>query len=94
MNRLFLAAGTALAFVAAATGSTADANGFLLRRCFKWRRLLRPYGRETDTAANAGSRPVDEKTGGPERHQSALSGLFVSHPHFIAASLFTKKPGQ
>ena len=94
MNRLFLAAETALAFVTAATSSTAEANGLLLRRYFIWRHHHRPFGLETDAASNADSRPVEEKSGEPKQHQSTLYDLFASHPHVIAASLFTKKRGQ
>jgi hypothetical protein len=94
MNRLFLAAETALAFVTAATSSTAEANGLLLRRCFKWRHLRRPFGLETDAASNADSRTVDEKAGEPKRNQLTIYDLFASHPHVVAASLFTKKRGQ
>ena len=93
MNRLFLAAETALAFVTAATSFTAEANGFLHRRYFKWRHLRRPFGL-VDAASNAGSQSVDGKFGEPKQHQSTLYDLFASHPHVIAASLFTKKRGQ
>lgn len=94
MNRLFLAAETALGFVTAATSSTAEANGLLLSRYFKWRHLRRPFGLETVAASNADSRPVDEKTSEPKRNRSTLYDLSASHPHVIAASLFTKKRGQ
>ena len=94
MNRLFLAAETALAFVTAATSSTAEANGFLLRHYFKWRHLRRTFGLETDAASNAGSQSADGKFGEPKQHQSTLYDLFASHPHVIATSLFTKKRGQ
>jgi hypothetical protein len=94
MNRLFLAAETALAFVTAAASSTAEANGFLLRQYSKRRHLRRTFGLETDAASNADPRPVDEKIGEPKRNQSTLCDLFASHPHVIAASLFTKKRGQ
>lgn len=94
MNRLSNAAETAFAFVTAATSSTAEADGFLLRHYFKWRHLCRTFKLETDAASNADSQPVDEKTGESTRNQSTLYDLFASHPHVIAASLFTKKRGQ
>ena len=94
MNRLFLAAETALAFVTAAASSTAEANGFLLRHYSKRRHLRRTFELEADAPSNADSRPVDGKTGASKRNQSTLYDLFASHPHVIAASLFTKKRGQ
>jgi hypothetical protein len=91
MNKLFLAAETALAFVNAAAGSTAEANGFLLRRYLKCPCLRRAFRLEADAAAIVDSQPADEKPGEPDRHQSVLYDLAASNPHVIAASLFTRK---
>jgi hypothetical protein len=94
MNKLFLAAETALAFVNTASASTAEANRFLFRRYLNCPRLRRAFGLDADAAASADSSPVDEMVGEHDQQQSALFNLVASHPHVIAASLFTRKPRQ
>ena len=80
-----------LAFVNAAAGSTAEANGFLLRRYLKCPCLRRAFRLDADAAAIVDSQPIDERPREPDRHQSALYDLAASNPHVIAASLFTRK---
>jgi hypothetical protein len=94
MNKLFLAAETALAFVNAASASTAEANRFLLRRYLKCGYLRRAFRLDAEAAANDESQPIDEKTVIPGRQRSALCELFANHPHVFIASLFTRNHRQ
>ena len=92
MNQLFFAAGAAaLAFVNAAAGSTAEANGFLLRRGFKNLLLRRASRPNADAAASTDSQPVDERAWDSDRYQSALCDLTARNPQVIAISLFSSK---
>jgi len=94
MNKLFLAAETALAFVATASASTAEANRFLLRRYLNCPCLRRAFGLDAEAAANDEWQPIDEKTAKPGRQRSALCELFANHPHVFIASLITRNHRQ
>jgi hypothetical protein len=94
MNRLFLAAETALAFVNTASASTAEAHRFLLRRYLNCPCLRRAFGLDADAAAIADPQPHNEKAGEPVRRKSALCELYASHPHVFIASLFTRRHRQ
>ena len=92
MNKLFIAAGTAvLGFASAAADSTSEANGSFFRRCFKTPRLRGTSRRNADPATSVDSQLIDEKDCEPDKHQSPLYALAANNPHVIAASLFSRK---
>lgn len=86
MNKFFIAAGTAALGL-----STAEARESLLQRFFKNLRFHGSTRPKADPVVDIDPQLIDEKGWQPEKHQSPLYDLAASHPHVIAASLFSRK---
>jgi hypothetical protein len=86
MNKFFIAAGTA-----ALDLSTAEARESLLQRLFKNLRFHGSARPKADPVVDIDPQLIDEEGWQPEKHQSPLYDLASSHPHVIAASLFSRK---
>ena len=93
MNKLFIAAGTAVIDLIAADPitHTAGTKGAFLKRCFNYLRIRKTTQVKTDPMVSADSTVIDEREWETDKHHSALYDLAASHPHVIAASLFTRK---
>jgi hypothetical protein len=96
MNKLFIAASTAVIDLIAADPSspithTAGTKGASLKRCFNYLRLRKTTQVKTDPVVSVDSTVINERGWETDRHHSPLYDLAASHPHVIAASLFTRK---
>lgn len=95
MNKLFIAAGTAVIELIATDPSspithTAGTTGAFLKRCFNYLRLRKTTQVKTDPMVSVDSTVINEREWETNKHHSPLYDLAASHPHVIAASLFTR----
>ena len=84
MNTLSITAGTL-----ARRSTAAEAIQSLLQRWFKNLRFHGTARRESEPIAGVDSQSIDEMGWEPDKYHSPLYELAESHPHVIAASLFS-----
>ena len=95
MNKLFIAASTAVIDLIAADPSspithTAGTKG-ALKRCFNYLRLRKTTQLKTDPMVNVDLTVINERGWETDKHHSPFYDLAASNPHVIATLLFTRK---
>jgi hypothetical protein len=71
--------------------SAAEARESWLRRCFKNVRSQGNVQSKAEPVAQVDSQLIDEKDWIPDAYHPPLYNLAASHPHVLAAQLFSRK---
>lgn len=85
MNKFYFAATAVIALVAA------DADGFPLRRFFKYAKPRKVADVNADPAEGIDAVLAEEKAWNPDKQESAIYDLVAHHPHVIVAGLLSRK---